>query len=60
MTQDTTKKCSECGAEIEYLCEFPNTNGPGVVCLPCYERQMDGVEITAEDVTRAFVASVNV
>jgi hypothetical protein len=54
------KICAECGKTIEPYTEFPSADGKGVVCLPCYERRMEGVEFTAQDVVSAFVASVNV
>jgi len=54
------KVCQECGKEIEPLTEFPSKDGRGVVCLPCYERRMEGVTFTARDVMQAFARSVNV
>lgn len=53
--------CQTCGREIEPLTEFPNPNGAGLVCLPCYERHMDNAPMpTAAEITGLFRKAVNI
>ena len=55
-----TRICQECGAIVGPLEVFPAREGvKGIVCFRCYEKRMQNVVITSDDVTAAFVKAIN-